>query len=131
MFSFLLLLFVIVRVFRLPEAELHDTMPEILDGHNIADFVDPDVLSHLAVLEADEEAQLNEQLKQYGSLEAAAAAEDAPGLPPEQEVAYEDLLDERATLRKEHSARSKNNPLSRAHRVCVMCVCVGVCCVRV
>lgn len=33
----------------------HDVMPEILDGHNVMDFVDPDIAAKLADLEAEEE----------------------------------------------------------------------------
>lgn len=33
----------------------HDIIPEILDGKNIADFIDPDILSKLEALEAEEE----------------------------------------------------------------------------
>ena len=36
----------------------HDSIPEIMDGANIADFVDPDIESKLAELEAEEEALL-------------------------------------------------------------------------
>ena len=33
----------------------YDNMPEILDGHNVADFFDPDIEERLAKLEAEEE----------------------------------------------------------------------------
>jgi nucleolar GTP-binding protein len=33
----------------------HDVMPEIVDGHNVADFFDPDIEERLAKLEAEEE----------------------------------------------------------------------------
>lgn len=42
----------------------HDPIPEIVDGHNVADFVDPDIEARLEELEREEEA-------------AAAAAEGA------------------------------------------------------
>jgi nucleolar GTP-binding protein len=33
----------------------HDIVPEILDGKNVADFVDPDILEKLEALEREEE----------------------------------------------------------------------------
>ena len=33
----------------------YDIMPEILDGHNVADFIDPDIDAKLAELEREEE----------------------------------------------------------------------------
>lgn len=33
----------------------YDIMPELLDGHNIMDFVDPDIDAKLAELEREEE----------------------------------------------------------------------------
>lgn len=35
----------------------YDKIPEIMDGKNIADFVDPDIMSKLEALEAEEEAR--------------------------------------------------------------------------
>lgn len=32
-----------------------DTMPEIMDGKNIADFIDPDIMEKLESLEREEE----------------------------------------------------------------------------
>ncbi|CAH2038916.1 unnamed protein product [Thlaspi arvense] len=37
-----------------------DIMPEILDGHNVADFIDPDILLRLEELEREEELRLAE-----------------------------------------------------------------------
>ncbi len=34
----------------------YDIMPEIFEGHNIADFIDPDIDARLAELEREEEA---------------------------------------------------------------------------
>lgn len=34
----------------------YDIMPEIMDGRNIADFVDPDIEAQLAQLEKEEDA---------------------------------------------------------------------------
>ncbi|XP_065883373.1 GTP-binding protein 4-like [Dysidea avara] len=45
--------------------EKHDRIPEILDGHNIADFIDPDILQKLDELEKEE--QLLEATGTYDS----------------------------------------------------------------
>jgi len=45
--------------------EKHDRIPEILDGHNIADFVDPEILQKLDELEKEE--QLLEATGMYDS----------------------------------------------------------------
>ena len=34
----------------------YDIAPEIIEGHNIADFIDPDIEAKLAALEAEEDA---------------------------------------------------------------------------
>ena len=47
----------------------HDIIPEILDGHNVMDFVDPDIEAKLDALDRDEDAQM-----------AALAAQVQPGL---------------------------------------------------
>lgn len=36
-----------------------DVIPEIWNGHNIADFVDPDILQKLEALEREEESRIN------------------------------------------------------------------------
>ena len=38
------------------EDQRHDVLPEIWSGHNIADFVDPDIDEKLRALERDEDA---------------------------------------------------------------------------
>ena len=63
----------------IPEDQRHDIMPEIWDGHNIADFVDPDIDAKLRALEREEDA-------------AAALAEAAvrpPPLPPAPSPAHD------------------------------------------
>lgn len=39
----------------LPDEEKYDVIPEIWEGHNIADYIDPDILKKLDELEAEEE----------------------------------------------------------------------------
>ena len=42
----------------------HDIIPEIMDGHNIADFVDAEIEEKLKELEIEEEEMAQEWLKQ-------------------------------------------------------------------
>lgn len=39
----------------LPDEEKYDVIPEIWEGHNIADYIDPDIMKKLEALEAEEE----------------------------------------------------------------------------
>ncbi|XP_072390132.1 nucleolar GTP-binding protein 1 [Diabrotica undecimpunctata] len=39
----------------IPEEERHDIIPEFWEGHNIADYIDPEIFEKLAELEKDEE----------------------------------------------------------------------------
>ncbi|KAH1000827.1 hypothetical protein HUJ04_013111 [Dendroctonus ponderosae] len=47
----------------IPEEERHDIIPEIWEGHNIADYIDPDIFEKLAELEREEE--LREETGMY------------------------------------------------------------------
>ena len=76
----------------------HDIVPEIMDGHNIADFIDPDIEARLAELEAEEEA-------------AAAAHGDAM-MGEEEEAAA--LDEEEAALLAE--IRTRKSGMVSAHR---------------
>lgn len=59
----------------------YDVMPEVLDGHNIADFVDPDIDAKLAELEREEEA-----LEAAHAEEMAALAEGLEELDEDEEA---------------------------------------------
>lgn len=39
--------------------EKYDVIPQIWEGHNIADFIDPDILKKLEALEEEEERRIN------------------------------------------------------------------------
>merc|ERR1712154_713273 len=41
----------------LPEDQKYDIIPETWQGHNIADFIDPDIMEKLEALEKEEEAR--------------------------------------------------------------------------
>lgn len=67
-----------------------DAIPEILDGKNIMDFVDPDIDAKLAALEKEEEQLIAEA-------EAAAMGDDESDLDEEEEAAVEAIRE-----RKKH-----------------------------
>merc|ERR1712155_118332 len=41
----------------LPDDQKYDVIPETWQGHNIADFIDPDIMEKLEALEKEEEAR--------------------------------------------------------------------------
>jgi len=63
----------------LPEDQKYDIIPETWNGHNIADYIDPDILEKLDALEKEEEAR--EQAGFYDSDES------------EEDEAYEEIKD--------------------------------------
>merc|ERR1719490_641920 len=45
------------KKYDLPEDQKYDVIPETWQGHNIADFIDPDIMEKLEALEKEEEAR--------------------------------------------------------------------------
>ena len=58
----------------LPEAQKYDVIPEVWNGKNIADYVDPDIMAKLEALEKEEE--LREQSGVYDSGESESETEE-------------------------------------------------------
>lgn len=83
-----------------------DTIPEIIDGKNIADFVDPDILKRLEDLEREEEQIVAE-------LEAAKMGEDEDSELDEEEQAAVDAIRERKKSIKvmKLANQSQNKPM--------------------
>lgn len=83
-----------------------DAIPQILDGKNIADYIDPDIDAKLLSLE-EEEAQLIEEEK------AAAMGEEAESDLEEEEEAAVDAIRERKTIARKmkSTARGQNKPV--------------------
>lgn len=85
----------------------YDLIPEIMDGHNVADFVDPDIDRKLAELEAEEEMLRKEyeERKQQG-MEDANADDD---LDEEQKAALAAIRKNRRTLIADRRFMRTNN----------------------
>ena len=86
-----------------------DVVPEIWDGKNIADYVDPDVESRLAALEAEEDAAL----ATYEAEVAAAAAVAPPPLSPDEAETLAEIRARRKARVAEHrreKAAAGNTP---------------------
>ncbi|KAL4572830.1 hypothetical protein LXL04_019616 [Taraxacum kok-saghyz] len=73
-----------------------DNMPEILDGHNVFDFVDPDILQRLEELEK-EEGLLQQQ--EDGEEDEEMEGED---LTPEQQKELAEIRKKKSVLIREH-----------------------------
>eukprot|EP00892_Ulva_mutabilis_P011768 jgi/Ulvmu1/8964/UM005_0055.1 len=97
------------------DAWKYDIMPEILDGHNVADFIDPDIDAKLAELEREEEV-LEEQWQ--AELQAQM---DAGDLDDEQKALLAEIRSRRGEMVAEHrrnkALRGGNSimPRSRKH----------------
>ncbi|KAK9090150.1 hypothetical protein Sjap_023327 [Stephania japonica] len=74
----------------------YDIMPEILDGHNVYDFVDPDILQRLEELEREEGLQL-EQAADDDDFEM-----DGKELTPEEQEALAEIRKKKSLLIQEH-----------------------------
>ena len=83
-----------------------DAIPEIIDGKNVADYIDPDISKKLADLEMEEEQLIKE-------LEAQRMGEEPESdLDSEEEAAVDAIRDRKAIIRKMAQVnRSENKPV--------------------
>lgn len=82
-----------------------DDIPEILDGKNIADYVDPDIDAKLEILEKEEEQLIAEA-------EAAAMGDDESDLDEEEEAAVEAIRERKKQFRiMSHVNSTDNKPM--------------------
>jgi nucleolar GTP-binding protein len=83
-----------------------DPIPEIIDGKNIADYVDPDIEKRLAELEEEEDQLMQE-------LEAERMGQEAESdLDSEEEAAVEAIRDRKKIIRQRSQMnRSENKPV--------------------
>ncbi|KAM0935328.1 putative nucleolar GTP-binding protein [Dioscorea sansibarensis] len=73
-----------------------DIMPEILDGHNVYDFMDPDILQRLEELEREEGLRLETEA------EEDAFEIDGMELTPEEKEALTEIRKKKSLLIQEH-----------------------------
>jgi len=98
------------KMYDLPADWRYDVMPETLDGHNVADFVDPDIDAKLEALEREEDEMLREWQEQ-SMAEAIPAEED---LTPEDRALLMRINDKKKKLKalsREKKVRASNNPV--------------------
>lgn len=82
-----------------------DDIPEIMDGRNIADYIDPDIDAKIAMLEKEEEQLVAEA-------EAAAMGDDESDLDEEEEAAVEAIRDRKKKFRiMSHANKTDNKPI--------------------
>jgi nucleolar GTP-binding protein len=82
-----------------------DAIPEILDGKNIMDYIDPDIEAKIAALEKEEE-----QLE--AEFEAAAMGDDESDLDEEEEAAVEAIRERKKEFRMmSHANKSVNKSM--------------------
>jgi nucleolar GTP-binding protein len=79
-----------------------DDIPQIMDGKNIADYVDPDIEAKLAMLEKEEEQLAAEA-------EAAAMGDDESDLDEEEEAAVEAIRERKKKFRMMNHVNSTDN----------------------
>ncbi|XP_008790583.2 nucleolar GTP-binding protein 1-like [Phoenix dactylifera] len=72
-----------------------DIMPEILDGHNVYDFVDPDILQRLEELEGEEGLRLDAEMVDDFEM-------DGKDLTPEEQEALAEIRRKKSLLIQEH-----------------------------
>jgi nucleolar GTP-binding protein len=92
-----------------------DAIPEILDGKNVADFVDTDIVARLERLEA-EEAALSDAYAREAAVKAAAEAAKTP-LDVAQTLAEQGLAHE---VRKQRKLRTLRSNLKQATNYSIM-----------
>lgn len=78
-----------------------DILPEILDGHNVADFLDPDILERCEELEREEGLRLEEQAAQD------AFQIDGHELTQEQKEILAQIRKKKALLIQEHRMKKR------------------------
>ena len=99
-------------LYDLPEEWKYDAIPEMLDGHNIADFVDPDIMARLEALEMEEE-----ELQAQFAAEAAVDLAGVEDLNPEERAVLERIQEKKKRVKElsriKKSIRNNQTPLPR------------------
>ncbi|GBG44384.1 hypothetical protein CBR_g77869 [Chara braunii] len=87
-----------------------DVIPEIVDGHNVADFVDPDIMLRLEELEREEEAREGEEEDD----DVNSMSDDVEDLTPEEQQALAAIRKKKAEMVQVHRRKKSladNNPV--------------------
>ncbi|GAM27205.1 hypothetical protein SAMD00019534_103800 [Acytostelium subglobosum LB1] len=80
-----------------------DIIPEIMDGQNIADFIDPEILEKLEELEREEEALLEELKNQMND-------EEESDIDEEDQELYDEIQEKKFALRMDHVINDSSKP---------------------
>ncbi|KAG4385271.1 hypothetical protein AAZX31_12G055300 [Glycine max] len=78
-----------------------DVLPEILDGHNVYDFIDPDILHRVEELEREE--GMRQEEAEDGDFEI-----DGTELTPEQQAALAEIRKKKSLLIQQHRIKKSN-----------------------
>ena len=78
----------------------NDVWPEFMDGKNVFDFVDPDIMSKLEVLEREEDEHRN-KMEAQGQFEDESD-EESSELDEELLEAHEDVMENKKIIRQKH-----------------------------
>jgi len=88
--------------FDLPEDQKYDIVPETWQGHNIADFIDPDIMEKLEALEKEEEAR--EKAGFYDSDES------------EEDATYEEIKELAGKIREKKSIMKQDQFINKTKK---------------
>jgi len=80
----------------------YDVIPEIMDGKNIADFIDPDILKRLDELEEEEEVRLQEGEVDFGVPELSVTEEE--------ETLAQKIHEKQAIFKQAHRLKKSSKP---------------------
>jgi hypothetical protein len=95
----------------------YDIMPEIMDGKNIADFVDPDIEEKLKALE-EEETQLE---KKWQEIKESELDDDESDLDEETKELAQEIQEKKMRSKFEHQLNTTGKPrMPRTFKVCVV-----------
>jgi len=83
----------------------YDVVPEIMDGKNIFDFIDPEILNNLEKLEKEEEMLLKAEMDRM--------TDEFRVLDPEIEEAYRDIKSKRTLMKLEHKMNKRSTIKTR------------------
>lgn len=96
------------KQYRLDDAEKYDIIPEIMDGKNISDFIDPDIMRKLEELEKEEDALL-------GQIDGTIEEEDSD-LDENEKVLVQSVRTKKIMLRNASRAEKGKNRTSIARK---------------